>query len=100
MIEIFVKLYIFVPIILFVVTLLLIANGNNKIKKYNECTGTIVRFYENTSELRVDSYETKAVSPVVSYSVNGRNYEFIGNYYSTSMKVGQDVKVIYNKKDN
>lgn len=94
------KLYVFVPIILFVVTLILIVNGNNKMNKYNECTGTIVRFYENTSELRVGSYETEAVSPVVSYSVNGRTYEFTGNYYSTSMKVGQEVKVLYNKEDN
>lgn len=100
MIEILMKLYVFVPIILFVVTLILIVNGNNKMNKYNECTGTIVRFYENTSELRVGSYETKAVSPVVSYSVNGRTYEFTGNYYSTSMKVGQEVKVLYNKEDN
>ena len=100
MIEILMKLYVFVPIILFVVTLIFIVNGNNKMNKYNECTGTIVRFYENTSELRVGSYETKAVSPVVSYSVNGRTYEFTGNYYSTSMKVGQEVKVLYNKEDN
>lgn len=100
MIEILMKLYVFVPIILFVVTLILIVNGNNKMNKYNECIGTIVRFYENTSELRVGSYETKAVSPVVSYSVNGRTYEFTGNYYSTSMKVGQEVKVLYNKEDN
>lgn len=100
MIETLMKLYIFVPIILFVVTLVLIVNGNHKMHKYNECTGTIVRFYENTSELRVGSYETKAVSPVVSYSVNGRTYEFTGNYYSTSMKVGQEVKVLYNKEDN
>lgn len=100
MIEILMKLYVLVPIILLVVTLVLIVNGNNKMNKYNECTGIIVRFYENTSELRTDSYETKAVSPVVSYSVNGRTYEFTGNYYSTSMKVGQEVKVLYNKEDN
>lgn len=100
MIEILIKCYTIVPIVLFIVTLILIVNGNNKMNKYNECSGTIVRFYENTSELRVGSYETKAVSPVVSYSVNGKTYEFTGNYYSTSMKVGQEVKILYNKADH
>lgn len=100
MIEILIKCYTIVPIVLFIVTLILIVNGNNKMNKYNECSGTIVRFYENTSELRVGSYETKAVSPVVSYSVNGKTYEFTGNYYSTSMKVGQEVKILYNKEDH
>lgn len=100
MIEILIKCYIVVPAVLLVVTLVLIVNGNNKVNKYNECSGTIVRFYENTSELRVGAYEAKAVSPVVSYSVNGNTYEFIANYYSTSMKVGQEVKVLYSKEDN
>lgn len=100
MVNILMKLYVIVPAVLLIVTIALVANGYNKTKKYNECTGTIVRFYENTSELRVGSYESKSISPVISYSVSGKTYEFTGNYYSTSMKVGQEVKVLYNKEDN
>lgn len=99
MMDLLMKLYMIIPAILLIVTITLIVNGNNKLKNYNECTGTIVRFYENTSELRVDAYESKAVSPVISYMVNGKNYEFIGNYYSTSMRVGQKVNVLYDKSD-
>ena len=99
MISLLLKLYILVPLILFIVTIFLIINLNNKVTKYDVCQGTIVRFYENTSELRVGSYETKAISPVVSYTVNGKSYEFIGNYYSTSMKVGQQVDVMVSKAD-
>lgn len=89
-----------IAIILFVLTILLVENGVNKKKMYDECIGTIVRFQENTSELRLGAGETKSVSPVVSYGVNGQAYEFIGNYYSTFMKIGQTIKVFYNKKDN
>lgn len=99
MIDLLLKLYIIVPVILLVVTIILIVNANNKMAKYDVCQGTIIKFYENTSELRVGSYETKAVSPVVSYTVNGKSYEFIGNYYSTTMKVGQQVDVMYSKTD-
>lgn len=100
MVEMLVKYYIVVPAILFAVTVVLILNYYNKINRYNECTGIIVRFYENTSELMLGAYETKAVSPVVSYSINGRTYEFTGNYYSTSMKVGQEIKILYSREDN
>lgn len=99
MIYLLMKLYFIVPLVLLVVTVILINNANSKMKNYNECRGTIVRFYENTSQLRVSSYENKAISPVISYTVNGKTYEFIGNYYSTSMKVGQQVNVLYSKSD-
>lgn len=99
MIDLLIKLYILVPAILLVITIGLIVNLNIKIAKYKVCQGTIIGFYENTSELRVGSYEKKAVSPIVSYTVNGHTYEFVGNYYSTSMNIGQQVNVMYSKAD-
>lgn len=99
MLEILMNLYFIVPLILLVITVLLIISGTNKLKQYGECTGTIVGIFENTSGPFVDAGE-KRVSPIVSYSVNGQNYEFIGNYYSTNMVVGQEVKVLYNKDNH
>lgn len=99
MISVLIKLYPIVPIILLVVTILLVFNCKNKINRYNECVGTITGFYENTAETRLGSYENKAISPIVSYTVNGKSYEFIGKYYSTTMKVGNEVNVMYDKDD-
>lgn len=100
MLEILMKLYFVIPLILLIVTVGLIINGTNKMKQYNECAGVITGFYENTAETRVGSYEAKAISPVVSYTVDGQKREFIGNYYSTNMKVGNKVTVLYDKNDS
>ena len=56
-------------------------------------------FQHSTSEIMLDDYETKAISPVVRYSVGGRQYEFVGNYYATTMKIGDRVEVLYNRQD-
>ena len=92
-------LFVTVPLILWGVTVLLIINGVNKKKKWNECIGIIADFYENTSVMRLNSYETTAISPVVSYEVDGQKYDFIGNFYSTNMKVGQKLNVLYDKNN-
>lgn len=89
----FFKLFIIVPVILGV-------NSSQKLKTYSECTGTIVRFYETTAPGKVDPDEHKTVSPVISYTVDGKNYEFIGNYYSTDMKVGQEISILYHNEDH
>lgn len=91
-------LLVVVPMILFVVTVTLIVNGAHKLENYTECAGIIVRFYEATSPASTD-FGKKAISPVVSYTVNGRKYEFIGHYCSTSMKVGQKINILYNHED-
>lgn len=98
MIGIFMKLYIIVPLILFIVTVVLIINGVNKTKRYDECTGVIIAFRESTA-YKVDSYGKKAISPIVEYQVNGHKYEFVGNFYATNMSVGKKVNVMYDKDD-
>lgn len=97
--SVLIKLYPIIPIVLLIVTVCLIVNSKNKLERYHECVGTIVGFYENTAETRLNSYESKAISPVVSYSVDGVSYEFIGKYYSTTMQEGNKVSVMYNKND-
>lgn len=99
MISVLVRLYPIVPVILLTVTVFLLRNCKNKAAHYNECPGIITGFHENTAETRLGSYETKAISPVVSYTVAGRSYEFIGKYCSTAMKVGDEVPVMYHKDD-
>lgn len=98
MIEILMKLFIVVPLILFIVTVILIANSTNKMKNYETCTGVITAF-DQTNAFGVDSYGKKRISPVIEYKVKGQTYQFIGNYYSTNMKVGKEVNVMYNKED-
>lgn len=91
----FLKLFIIIPVILFVVTVILGANSAIKLKTYHKCTGTIVGFYETASPGNSDSDAHKDISPVISYTVDGKDYEFVGNYYSTSMKVGQEISIVY-----
>ncbi len=95
--EIFVKLYPIIPSALLVVTVVLCWNLYNKSTKYNETKGIIVDFYETTSEMRVSMDAVKAISPIVVYEINGREYRFIGNYCTTNMKIGDTVKVLYDK---
>ncbi len=99
MLNTFIMLFPIIPIILLVVTICLGVNAHNKLSNFSECPGTIVDFYENTSELRVGTDATKAISPIVVYNVNGREYKFTGNYCSTSMKVGDTVKVMYDSNN-
>lgn len=98
MIEILMKLYSVMPLILFIVTVILIVNGVNKTKRYDECMGVIVAFRESTA-YRVDSCGKKAISPIVEYQVNGQKYEFVGNFYSTNMTVGKKVNVMYDRNN-
>lgn len=49
--------------------------------------------------MRLNGYETEAVSLVITYEVNGTKYDFIGNYYSTTMKVGDKIKIMYNQNN-
>ena len=86
-------------IILLAVTAVLVVHGMRRNASFLSCTGTIIGFYENSAEGRVGSYENTAISPVVEYKVNGTRYEMIGKYYSTSMKVGGTVEVLYSEED-
>lgn len=95
----FLKLFFIIPTILFVVTVILSVNSSMILKTYHKCTGTIVGFCETTAPGNMDSDANKTISPVVSYTVDGEDYEFIGNYYSTSMKVGQEITALYHNED-
>ena len=98
MIEILMKLYIVVPLILLIVTVVLIFNIVKKANRCEECMGEIVAFRKSTA-YGVDSYGKKAISPIVEYQVKGQKYQFVGNYYSTNMTVGKKVNVMYDKND-
>ena len=88
-----------VSIILFVITAILVLNGTNKNAYYHECSGTIIRFFENSSEGMVDSYENVAISLVVEYEVNEKRYKLIRNYYYTTMRIGQKFRGLYSEND-
>lgn len=99
MIDLFLILFGVVEIILLSVTVGLTLNSRRKLKTHSECTGTITGFHISRARGGSGSGSTKRISPIVTYSVNGRHYEFIGNYYSTTMKEGQEIKVMYNNDD-
>lgn len=84
-------------IILMVVTTILIIHGQKRNSTFHECSGTIVNFYKNSVEGRLGSYESVAISPVVEYEVNGARYELIGKYYSTNMKIGDTIKILFDE---
>lgn len=90
---------IFVAIILAMVTIILIINAIKKNKNYIICEGTIVDFYENDSSLRVGDDPVKAISPVIYFKVKEKEYKFTGNYCNSTMKVGDKIKILYNKNN-
>ena len=95
MLEIFQNCFFIVPIIFLIITIILIIKLVKRNKEYVESIGTITDFYKNTSEMRLNNHETEAISPVITYEVNGTKFEFIGNYYSTTMKIGDKIKIMY-----
>lgn len=98
MLDMILGLLIVVPLILLAVTVVLAVNSYKKLKKYKQCTGVIVKFYEG-EPVAPDRFGEIAISPVISYTAGGKNYEFIGNYCSTSMKVGQEIQILYNEEN-
>lgn len=99
MIELIKIFFVVVPTIFLIITIVSIIKTINYKKKYVEIEGTIVDFYENTSEIRLNQYESKAISPIIVYTVNNQQYEFVGNYYSTIMKKGNKIKIMYNPQN-
>ena len=99
MFNLFVKLYPIIPCILITVTLLLSYNAYEKIKNYISTDGEIIDFYKSTSEMAISNEATYSVSPVIMYTVNGREYKFKGNFYSASMKKGDKTEIMYNKEN-
>lgn len=99
MLEIFQNWFFIVPIIFLIITIILIIKLIKRNKEYVEGVGTITDFHKNTNEMRLKDYETEAISPVITYEVNGTKFDFIGNYYSTTMKIGDKIKIMYNQNN-
>lgn len=99
MLPVIFKTLFVVALLLLVITFILIARTKKAQRDCCVCVGWIVGFQHSASENMLDDYETEAISPVVRYSVGGRQYEFVGNYYATTMKIGDRVEVLYNRQD-
>ncbi len=97
--EILLKSIIIVPIILYAVTARLIANSSRKLKNYHECIGTIVRFEHPPRHLGASPEWSNGRTPIIAYAVNGRTYEFFADYYSSTMKVGKKIRIMYSNED-
>lgn len=86
-----------VSLILLIVTVALAVNHTRKMKHYAECTGIIERFWKRKSPLQ-DAGKS-LISPIVSYTVDGKNYTLVGNYCTRDMKVGQEITLLYDTND-
>lgn len=95
--DLILVLLIVVSLILFVVTVILIVSGTRKRRNYDECTGIIEGFHEYKTPMHKAG--ERSFSPVISYTVHGRKYEFVGDYGSTSMKVGQKIHILYDRTE-
>ncbi len=98
--QILCRIFSIVSVILLIITVVLTINSSQKLKTYSQCTGTIVDFYETSAPRGTDSHRSKRVSPVVAYTVDGKNYDFVGNYYSSGMKIGQQISILYHNQDH
>lgn len=96
MLEIFQNCFFIIPIIFLIITVILIIKLIKRNKKYVDGVGTITDFHKNTNEMRLNDYENEAISPIITYEVNGTKFDFVGNCYSTTMKVGDKIKIMYN----
>ena len=87
-----------VSIIMGVIGVKLYKSSKMKLETYATCRGRIERFIiSRTGGVGKDN--RKSISTVVSYLVDARRYEFTSGYYSSSMKEGQEVEVMYSRED-
>lgn len=90
-------LFVIISLILFIVTVVLIANHHRKLKTYDQCTGIIEGFWNRKPPFQT-ARET-LISPVISYTVNGEAHKFAGAYCASWMQIGQEIELLYDKKD-
>lgn len=91
----FFKILSIVTAIMIFITAVLTINCIYRKLTYQECKGIIVDFKNSGSNF--DSSEGAA--PVIEYTVGNNNYKFIGNFTSTSMRIGDKVSVLYRSDD-
>lgn len=94
MFDLFTRLYPVLPCILITVTIFLCYNTYNKMKNYTEIEGEIMDFSKSRTNMRMGGEPAYSVSPIVEYTVNGQKYKYAGNFYSSSMKKGNKVKLM------
>lgn len=97
MIQFFVVLLAGVSLILFTVMIVSFVGDTRKRNHYSECTGQIERIWKRRNP--GDDPGKTLVSPIVTYTVNGETFEFVGTSYSPKMKIGQEVVVLYEKEN-
>ena len=97
MLDIMLILFGIVIAILFLVTVFLVVNATRKLKNYDRCMGVIERFWERKAPASEPG--RTLISPIVSYTVNGKNYEFVGDYGSVQMKIGQEIELLCDRED-
>lgn len=95
MMNTIVKIYPIIPLILLIVTVFFAVSGIKKNNCYFRTTGTITGFHEEKSEAKLSEDANKIISPVITYIVDGNEYKFVGNYYTKSMEVGDDIEIMY-----
>ncbi len=84
-------------VIPFVVMIVSFVRNTKKRKRYSECVGTIVRIWKRPSP--GERSNQQLVSPIVSYTVHGKKYEMVGTTYTTNIKIGQEVVILFDKDD-
>lgn len=93
------KLLAVVTAILIISSVAVTLNSVKKLRGRVETQGVIVGIEENTAEVILSEGTNKSVFPVIEYEVNGKAYRFNGSYYSTSMKIGDSVRVLYSAEN-
>lgn len=93
-------LLILFTIIIFIITIALYINLYNKKKHYKETEGVIIDIKEQEENDAMNDYgaNTKLIIPIISYIVDGREYQHAGGY-KTDMKIGNKIKVLYDIKN-
>lgn len=88
--------YIIVDVIMFIISITLFLKGYYKIKKCNILTGEIINVKKRQDRMDV---EVDIISPIIKYSINGKEYVFEGNYCSPKSKIGDKIEILYDKNN-
>ena len=94
-----VKLYPIIPVILIIIAVCTAISAFRKYTNSVEAEGIITELKMNTAAITRSSDNSYMMYPVIEYDYDGTRYSFSANYATSSMRIGDRVKILIKKTD-
>ena len=97
--KLYYSLFLIIPIIMIFMSVVLFYTSYIKTKNYNECDARITDFHIEEDMTYVNKNNRFKIIPTIEYNVNGILYVNESRYYSSGMKKGDSIRILYDKEN-